>query len=236
MSKLIIVLFMMNSLLFSVEVDQKQKMKENMNEYFLYEKNEALFFMGFGLVTTLGGGLLLSSESDYQKGLGAPLLGIGLIQLTVGSTVFFRTDNQVANLEKELFSKPDKYKTNELKRMEVVNYWFKVYKIIEYSFILAGAGLYAYGASSDNDFAKGFGTGLVIQSAIMLGLDYLAESRAHEYTKHLKEFQFEVIPEGQNKQNETGLYKDLFRKNLGNEGYYSLAYKINLWNEKLSSR
>ncbi len=227
MLKCILVFMLASSLLYSKELDHKQKMKDKMNEYFIYEKNEALFFMGFGILTSLSGGLLLNSEGDYQKGMGVPLLGIGLIQLTVGSTVFFRTDNQVAFLEKEIFSNPEKYKKDELKRMEVVNYWFKVYKIIEYSFVIAGVGLYIYGSSNENEYAKGFGTGLVIQSAIMLGLDYLAESRAFEYSKNLKDFQLEVIPEGAEKQNEIGFLKNLNRKNFGNEGYYALAYKIN---------
>lgn len=225
--KLILILFLFNGFLFSKEIDQKQKMKENMNEYFIYEKNEALFFMGIGLVTSLAGGILLNQETPYQNGLGLPLLGVGLIQLTVGSVVFFKTDSQVESLEKDLFSKPEKYKAGELKRMEIVNYWFKVYKIIEYSLILVGAGLYLNGNNSGNDYQKGFGTGLVFQSALMLGLDYLAESRAKEYTKYLNDFQIEVIPEGKTIQNDQAKLKNWNQRNFANEGYYSISYRIN---------
>ena len=172
---------------------QAELMRQNMRQYFAAEKNESLFFMGAGVLSLLGGGYLLTKDS-FSRGISYPVMAIGLIQLTVGSIVYFKTDSQLANLEEKTVSDPTYLRTVELPRMKTVNYWFDVYKIIEISLLAGGITTAIIGHQRENNTLKGVGTGLAAQSAIMLVLDFFAESRADKYTEQLENFTVAFAP------------------------------------------
>jgi hypothetical protein len=59
-----------------------------------------------------------------------PLLLIGMIQVTVGSTVYARTDRQIQELHAVHQTNPIQFVASETARMTIVNRNFKIYKLV----------------------------------------------------------------------------------------------------------
>src|SRR5260221_8084042 len=108
--------------------------------YFAAEKGESLFFMGVGLAALVATALLWKTGSDY-RGMGYPLVAIGLIQIAVGGGVFFRTDRQVTALTEKLRAAPAALEAEEVARMEPVMRNFRIYKTVEIATIAGGIAL-----------------------------------------------------------------------------------------------
>lgn len=155
-------------------------MEDYMSTYFTAEKQEAMLFMAVGIAALVVSFYLFKADSTY-KGMMYPLVIVAVIQLVVGSTVYFRTDRQVAALESLLKDDPAAYKAEELQRMETVMKNFRVYKSIE--IILLAIGIVLTFALRKNNLWNSVGIGLIIQSSLMLILDLFAEKRAHDYVK-----------------------------------------------------
>ena len=155
-------------------------MEDHLSTYFTAEKQEAMLFMAVGVAALVVSFYLIKADSTY-KGMVYPLIVVAVIQLVVGSTVYFRTDRQVAALEKLLKYDPAAYKAEELQRMEPVMKNFRVYKSIE--IILLAIGMALTFALRKNNLWYSVGIGLIVQSSLMLILDLFAERRAHDYLK-----------------------------------------------------
>jgi hypothetical protein len=117
-------------------------------------------------------------------------MGVGLIQLVVGGTVWWRTEEQKAQLRSLILSEPGRYVSEESERMRQVNSNFVIYRWTELSLLGAGVAAAGTGAALDKDFVTGLGVGLAFQSAVMLTLDYFAEERGHEYASQVAGFRF----------------------------------------------
>lgn len=157
-------------------------MIKGMTEYFTAEKQESLLFMLVGAFA-IAVAIWLWLNGHRLKSIAYPLIAIALIQLVVGSSVYFRTDNQLAQLRDKLVTAPAATTQAELTRMNVVMQGFSLYKTIEIALLIVGAGLLALMQRSD--FAAGIGAGLVVQSAFMLCLDMFAQARGQDYVKAL---------------------------------------------------
>lgn len=157
-------------------------MIKGMTEYFTAEKQESLLFMLVGAFA-IAVAIWLWLNGHRLKSIAYPLIAIALIQLVVGSSVYLRTDNQLAQLRDKLVTAPAATTQAELTRMNVVMQGFSLYKTIEIALLIVGAGLLALMQRSD--FAAGIGAGLVVQSAFMLCLDMFAEARGQDYVKAL---------------------------------------------------
>jgi hypothetical protein len=223
-----------------VNTAARDKMSQDVKDYFTAEKEAAIYYLGAGALTTSMGLYYrneaqgyypnpLGKKSDfaYNTGLSYPLLGVGLFQLATGGLMYFRSDKRAKDLDKELDSNPANFKEQELKRMEQVTDWNKIYRYTEYAMI--GGGLLALysGQLSDKDYMKGFGTGLFIQGVVMYALDYFSSKRADSYKEKLVNFNFSYIPPAKN-QNTYAI------NNLGpngatiNEGYYMFTFTYKL--------
>jgi hypothetical protein len=159
-------------------------MQEQLISYFTAEKQESLIFMVVGAGAIIVSILLWRNESSY-KPMMYPLTAIALIQLVVGSSVYFRTDIQIALLSKQLRENPEQYRSEEIARMTIVNKNFVMYKYIELSLLSIGILLTLF-VSRTNDWYA-IAIGLIIQSALMLVADLFAERRAYEYVVSIKE-------------------------------------------------
>ena len=153
-------------------------MNEAMTQYFSAEKSEALLFMIVGAVA-IGLALWMWLSRSRLRSMAFPLVAIALIQITVGTSVFVRTDSQLAGLVSQLQRSPAEFKTAETTRMQVVMKNFEIYKIVEIGLLATGVGLLALRRRFQ--WATGLGCGLVGQCAFMLLLDFFAESRGREY-------------------------------------------------------
>jgi hypothetical protein len=64
---------------------------------------------------------------------------------------------------------------------------FSMYKMIEMLLLITGLAMIAFWQR--NDIAAGIGTGLILQAAITLGLDIIAETRGADYLVALQGMQ-----------------------------------------------
>ena len=151
------------------------------------EKQESLLFIVVGIVALA---LAIVAWQFWKtpgwKGAAIPLACIGLLQLTVGYTVYARSDEQRVNMVYALDMNPTKLVQEELPRMQRVNKKFIVYRWVEILLLLTGIVLaIVFHASDDRRFIRGLGIALAVQAALMLGADFFAERRAIAYTNQL---------------------------------------------------
>lgn len=157
-------------------------------KYFVAEKQESLLFLIFGIAAIMLAiifFIFIKSNPSFYKGAAIPLLAIGIIQCTVGVTVYARSGKQMKDVAYNLGIEPAQYaRQTELPRMEKVMKNFIRYRWIEIAFIVIGVTLVLlFRSNPDRSFWYGFGLTLAIQAAIMLGADYFAERRGHTYTE-----------------------------------------------------
>ncbi len=160
-------------------------MIENMQTYFKAEKAESLIFMGvgvFGILLCLY--LFFTYRNSFNNGLMIPVIGIGLIAIVVGGSVYFRTDQQMEDLASIYQKDVTAYKAQELPRMDVVNKNFDIYKVVEIAFILIGVTLIFF--FQKRDFLLGLGLGMLLEGTFMLSADIFAEKRADLYTEQIQ--------------------------------------------------
>jgi hypothetical protein len=154
--------------------------------YFTQEKIESFFFIIIGLISIASALIFwFIIKYSFYNGLAYPLLIIGIIQLVVGTTVYIRSQKDITRVELIVKNEPFKIKTDELPRMDVVMKNFKTHKIIEIVLLLIGLSLVILFFNSSQTFWKGLGSGLLIQAALMLILDLLAEDRATKFIDEL---------------------------------------------------
>jgi hypothetical protein len=113
-----------------------------------------------------------------------PIIGIALIQLIVGSSVYFSSDKNIKRVNNLVENNVDLINTEEIPRMEKVMKNFVLYKTIEIVFIISAILLHFI--FNDKPFLKGFGLGLLVQSGFMLLLDLFAEKRGKLYLEFLR--------------------------------------------------
>jgi hypothetical protein len=153
-------------------------MINNMNSYFVAEKQESVIFMAVGLLA-IGLSVWLWMNGHRLKSMAYPLVVIGLMQMVVGGTVYLRTDSQVSTLIAQLQVNPAAAKAAETTRMQTVMKNFSIYKSIEMLLLIIGLGMIAF--AQRHDMAAGIGVGLVLQAAFTLTLDLFAEARGADY-------------------------------------------------------
>ena len=153
-------------------------MQSAMLEYFAAEKRESLLFIAAGLLAIAAGVTLLRGRGAFYAAA-YPLIAIAVIQIVVGSTVYFRTEHQVAALSAQLASDPMSYRTDETARMVRVMSSFRLYKIIEIVLIVVAITLIALFRTPSP--GVGIGAGLLLQSSLMLVADLVAEHRGGLY-------------------------------------------------------
>lgn len=159
-----------------------QQMQQEIVHYFLAEKYESLIFVGVGVLAIIVSVWLWMSESSFAatfKAMSYPLVAVALIQIIVGGSVYMRSDKQIETFSAQVQSAPAAYKADEMRRMDVVNKNFTLYKWIEIALLLAA--IATTFIVSRNSAWYAVAIGLFIQSALMLTADLFAEHRAHHY-------------------------------------------------------
>ena len=160
-------------------------------KYFIAEKLESMLFLIFGIAAIMLAIVFLvfiKTNPFLFKGAAIPLLVIGLIQCTVGYTVYSRSGRQMRDVAYNIGMEPASYiNQQELPRMKVVMKNFVTYRWVEIALIIAGIILvFLFKSNPDRTFWYGLGMALAIQAAIMLCADYFAEKRGDVYITELQ--------------------------------------------------
>lgn len=157
---------------------------EQITKYFMAEKHESVLFLLTGLaaiVFALYCWLII--KKPFYQGMAYPLVAVAVIQIVVGATVYRRSAEDILRVQRILSIEKAKVHTEEIPRMKVVMHNFQLYRKVE--MILLVIGILLYFSFPAFFFWKGMGLGLMIQSGIMLLLDYFAESRGKAYLEFL---------------------------------------------------
>jgi hypothetical protein len=158
---------------------------KNIESYFNAEKQESLIFILIGFAgLIIATYFILKLTQPYFQGMSYPIIGIALIQLIVGSSVYFSSDKNIKRVNNLVENNVDLINTEEIPRMEKVMKNFVLYKTIEIVFIISAILLHFI--FNDKPFLKGFGLGLLVQSGFMLLLDLFAEKRGKLYLEFLR--------------------------------------------------
>lgn len=169
--------------------DEAQRlMALQLEDYFAAEESQGLVFLSAGLVSLAAGGVLVSRDDPASTAAVFPAAGVGLVQVVVGAVLLTRTDEQVAELNARRARDPISFATDERQRMDHVMTRFSIIHIAEIVLAVVGASMFAWGELEDVPELRGFGLSIAAESALMLGLDYLAADRGGRYARALRTF------------------------------------------------
>lgn len=167
-----------------------KKIQYYLQSYFKGEKQQSLFFtLGGILAITLGALGYFYFQTAIWLGTAIPFISIGLIQLVVGASVYFRTNGQVKKLLLQSEQETPSFFKEEIARMEKVLTNFSKYKTVLILFFCLGFLFLMLGAFGGwGKFTSGSGAALLWQSGTIYLMDSLAEYRAEFYIQKLKKF------------------------------------------------
>ena len=159
---------------------------ENIQMYFNAERAESLVFIAIGIIASVAGiYFFFFLKKPFYTGMAWPLIIIAVIQLFVGGAVFIRSPKDIARVEIMFSTNHQALTTEEIPRMETVMKNFVVYRWVEIA--LAAVGVILILTQMFGSMGKGIGTGLLIQSLLMLAADYFAMKRGQLYLDWLQE-------------------------------------------------
>ena len=149
-------------------------------KYFNAEKYESVLFVLVGIIAiSFALYFLMKIKQPFYNGVSYPLIAVAIIQIVVGSSVYFRSPKDIARVNQIIQNEKSKITTEEIPRMKVVMKNFVIYRWVEIALLLVGILLFLF--FDTTRLLKGVGLGLIIQASFMLLLDYFAESRGKIY-------------------------------------------------------
>jgi uncharacterized membrane protein len=159
---------------------------EQISKYFNAEKYESVLFVMVGIIAIIFAAyFLVKVKQPFYKGMAYPLIAVAIIQIVVGTSIYFRSPKDILRVNNIVEHEKSKIYAEEIPRMEVVMKNFVIYHWIEIILLLLGIIMFFY--FEPNTLGKGFGLGLAIQASFLLLLDYFAESRGKTYLDFLQQ-------------------------------------------------
>ena len=152
--------------------------------YFAGEKAEAFWILAAGVVSMVGAIVLwFVAREPFARGLAMALLIVAGLGLSVGGTVYFRSDKQSQQLIEQQRTSPAQFAAEEGPRMQQVVRSFAQYRIgYAVAVLLALFFVYVMGKPSQH----GFAVGLLLLAALGLTIDFFAQRRAEQYLQALQ--------------------------------------------------
>ena len=152
--------------------------------YFTGEKAEAFWILAAGVASLLAAIVLwFVAREPFARGLAMALLVIAGLGLSVGGTVYFRSDAQSQQLIEQQRSHPSQFAAEEGPRIRQVVKSFAQYRIgYAVAVLLALFFVFVMGKPSQH----GFAVGLLLLAALGLTIDFFAERRAEQYLQALQ--------------------------------------------------
>jgi hypothetical protein len=158
---------------------------DTMQRYFAGEQAEGFAWIAVGDASLAAGGAALAQSNPILRGLSYPLLAVGLIQFVAGFSSLTRTDGRVAAQLAAIAADPARAHAAEVKRIDRLNFLFRLIRYTELTLLGLGAGGAVVGGVLGVDQLTGAGIGVAVEAALMLTLDHFAEARAHRYARGL---------------------------------------------------
>ncbi|OYU94422.1 MAG: hypothetical protein CFE21_15540 [Bacteroidetes bacterium B1(2017)] len=136
-------------------------------KYFNAEKYESLLFVLIGIIAIALASYFLSKvKQPFYDGMAYPLITIALIEIVVGSSIYYRSPKDIVRVNQIVQTDKSKIEQDEIPMMEVVMKNFEIYRWVEIALLLIGILLFIF--FQTNALWKGIGLGLSIQAGFML--------------------------------------------------------------------
>ncbi len=153
-------------------------------DYFKAEKKHSVYCIVLGLISVMLTIIFLAQSEPFYNGVAYSLVAVGVIQLVIGVNIYLRSDLDSVGVDHFMHKDFNFIKDQEIPRMELQIKNLIVYSYVEIGCIALGLLLWLY--CNPLTLSKGVGIGLVIQSSVMLVIDFLAEQRGKIYLNFLK--------------------------------------------------
>jgi hypothetical protein len=149
-----------------------------MTIYFNGEKSAGLFLAAIGIAVVVAATVLFRARPDYRSF--AITLGlVALVEVAIGAGLYLKTDSQVGRLRAHLDSNAATFYADEGARMTRVQRNFVLIEYVEVALILVAAVVAVVRKGSHT--VTGIALGLLINAALLLAFDLLAERRGAVY-------------------------------------------------------
>jgi hypothetical protein len=157
--------------------------------YYGGERASAYLVGATGLAAAAGGGFLVTRDSDFARGLGGAWLAMGSLE-AIGAVVYaVEVGGEIHHYEAALARDPAGYRAEEIDHIRGTSSRFVVYRAVELSLALAGAGAATYGFASGKGAWQGAGSGVASLSLPFFVLDTINDARASRYLDEVRRFQ-----------------------------------------------
>jgi hypothetical protein len=161
---------------------------EDAHDYYAGEMLSAVVVGSLGVVAAGAGGVLVTRDSDFAKGLGWPLLGLGGLEILGGVAYAISVRGEIEHTIAAFARDPAVFRVEERDHIHGTNSRFIVYRSIEFAMTAAGAGMLTYGLASNRDVWKGAGVATLAVALPIVVIDTFNSARAERYENHLDRF------------------------------------------------
>ena len=156
---------------------------DDLNIYFVAERQGGWLLAGIGLASFVIAGSLYLTRSSLLA-MAWPLILVGLLAVSIGTSVALRAPAQLAAVERGLDKNLKKTATAEIRRMTGVSKTFDILKKAEILILLFGVLLAALLPMPSTGAA--IGLGLLLEASVAFVFDTFAHQRAVIYTEWLR--------------------------------------------------
>ena len=157
---------------------------ETISTYFNAERAESLLFLAVAMIALAGSAwCLLVRRKPFFNGMALSLSVAAALQLVVGVTIYQRSPQDAARVQRMVRSAPEQLQSEEVPRMRVVMRNFKVYLAAEITLLVLSLLLLRFAAP--DGVARGAAMGLTVQATFTAALDLLATRRGAAYLSWL---------------------------------------------------
>ncbi len=172
----------------------RDEIDSSLRSYYGGERTSAYVVTGLGAISVGAGAYLVTRDSDFARGMGWPLLGLGALEAIGGIFYAFQVGAEIDHYEEVLGRDPAAFKNEELAHVEGTASRFVYYRLAELALTLAGAGIATYGFAANKDVYKGVGVGLASVGVPFLIIDTINNARAERYADDLRRFEPVAAP------------------------------------------
>ena len=157
--------------------------------YYGGERISAYVVGAMGAAAAAGGGLLVTRDSDFARGLGGSWLVMGGLE-TVGAIFYaFQVGGEIDHYEAQLARDPTGYRAAEIDHLRGTSARFVFYRAVELALTLGGAGVAGYGVATNRGAWTGAGLGVSSLALPFFVIDTVNDARASRYLDEVRRYQ-----------------------------------------------
>lgn len=166
----------------------QQSITADLDGYYGGERASAYFVAVLSLLSVGAGSVLVTQSSDFERGLGWPLIGLGALE-GIGAIIYaFQVGAEIRHYDTALAKDPAAYRREELAHIHGTSSRFVFYRLTELGLFLGGVGVATYGFAAHSDTWKGIGVGVASIALPFLVIDTINNGRAVRYEDHVHGF------------------------------------------------